>query len=781
MFSSFLNTGQGQSRSKSPSARRSRESTDHSTTDDERSYRRSSRGRYPESDSDDNNNAPETPRYVERTPDYYGAPPSKDDRRHSRREDDYGSGRTSTSKYAYPEVEDARTSGGRRERDQYLEDAETPRSARPNGNPYVNGDSARYAAFAGSGSIPGGFPGQSVKPVGVSPQPYQQQGPYANVGNVQYQNVDPSNIQYNYNTGGRQPSYSKAYDTVAAQPPKPSKPSISAQQKAYQDDRYARKESARPYQGRENSDERIKSVAEAGRRQSYHRERSPAPSPRGSAGVSVEQLRQNLGRLSTSGGATLGVGQTPATAGGRPPASPLLEAYKGTYQTISPLPSPQALALRRRDDDDLSDLELSSSDGSGDDHLKKQIRALEREKQRLSGHSSGTKLDAPKTKQRTSSTVSNTSTALSIRSKTKKAVSFYDPDSDAKKLAEALKGNHRTPDTKPLLKILPWLTADEITALKIAYKNHAKINGQGINLSKHIKARIPGNLGKLLYATSLGQYESDAYWANCFYQSGASRRELLIESLVGRTNQQIREIKDVFKDKRYDDDLEKCMKAELKADKFRFAILMALEERRMPEGLGINMKLVHEDGLDLHDALRSAGGETDMIKIVMHRSDDHLREVLNYYEKSYRRNFARDMISKSQNLVVSCALTPSNRPYANRLQGETLAHILNGALNKPLRDAILMHQAIDEFAPQDRIQSPNAAKPPSGRAELLISRVVRLHWDAKHLERVKREYEHRYKESLARAIARDVQGGMKTDDGKAWSGFCVDLVRSSEA
>lgn len=98
-----------------------------------------------------------------------------------------------------------------------------------------------------------------------------------------------------------------------------------------------------------------------------------------------------------------------------------------------------------------------------------------------------------------------------------------------------------------------------------------------------------------------------------------------------------------------------------------------------------------------------------------------------------------------------------------------------------MRDAILLHQAIDEFAPQNsRTPAPSAAKPAAGRAELLISRVIRLHWDPKHLERVKREYEERYGETVVRAIGRDVQGGMKTDDGKAWAGFAMDLVRSSE-
>lgn len=101
-----------------------------------------------------------------------------------------------------------------------------------------------------------------------------------------------------------------------------------------------------------------------------------------------------------------------------------------------------------------------------------------------------------------------------------------------------------------------------------------------------------------------------------------------------------------------------------------------------------------------------------------------------------------------------------------------------------MRDAMLLHQAIEEFAPPaqyGRSPSPIASKPSAGRAELLISRVVRLHWDSRHLEKVKRAYEERYRETVVNAIRRDVQGGMKTDDGKAWAAFCMDLIRSSEA
>lgn len=239
-------------------------------------------------------------------------------------------------------------------------------------------------------------------------------------------------------------------------------------------------------------------------------------------------------------------------------------------------------------------------------------------------------------------------------------VSFYDPAPDAKALAEALK--HSKPDPEPLIEILPRLSDEEIMQLRIEYKKHIKVQGKGINIAKHIKLKVTGNLGKAAHATALGRWESEAHWANFWYQSNSSRRELLIESLMGRSNAEIIAIKDSFRDKRYGDSLEKCMKAELKADKFRTAILLALEERRQEENAPLSADLVRRDVQDLYRALTAKeGGETAMINIIVVRSDNHLRQVLQVFEHTYRKNFAREMIRKSQNLVVCSA--PSSSPH----------------------------------------------------------------------------------------------------------------------
>lgn len=371
--------------------------------------------------------------------------------------------------------------------------------------------------------------------------------------------------------------------------------------------------------------------------------------------------------LSVSSANNLSVTGVPV---GRPPASPLLEAYKGTYQSISPMPSPIMMAPRL--DDDLSDLELLDAptdserrikhkrQSSRDDREhKEKRREKEREKEKEKEREKDRK-DRKSRHERHSSATENV--VLISPTSARKKVSFYDPTEHALALRDAL-SHHRSVDTKPLLDILPHLTSDEILLLRAEYKNHAKLHGKGINIAKHIKLKLGNSsFGKVCYATALGRWESEAHWANYYYQAGTSRRELLIESLIGRTNSEIREIKSCFRDTRYGNSLEKCMHAELKADKFRTAILLALEERRQSDREPLDRNLIHRDVQELHRAVTSReGGETAMLNIIVLRSDTHLREVLRAYEALYQQNFARALIAKSQNLVVSFSHTTSQK------------------------------------------------------------------------------------------------------------------------
>ncbi|EQK98048.1 annexin ANXC4 [Ophiocordyceps sinensis CO18] len=250
---------------------------------------------------------------------------------------------------------------------------------------------------------------------------------------------------------------------------------------------------------------------------------------------------------------------------------------------------------------------------------------------------------------------------------------------------------------------------------------------------------------KACYAVALGRWESEAYWANFWYQGDKTRRELLIEALMGRTNAEIRSIKDAFADKKYGDSLTRCMKTELSEDKFKKAVLLVLDERRMDDfdshgrRLPLDYDVVDGDVQDLRRAVKAdKGGESAMIAIVVKRSEAHLRAVLSEYEHRHRANFAREALKKSGNLV-----------------GELLAHILNGVINRPVRDALLVHHAL------------SASRKDHLRRELLISRLVRFHWDPAHMQAVKRAYRDRYAKDLQDAV-RDATSGL-------WGRFCCEL------
>ncbi|KIV89188.1 hypothetical protein PV10_08776 [Exophiala mesophila] len=649
---------------------------------------------------------------------------------------------------------------------------------------------SRHMSYVGSDpryAPPGGYDGSSAPPR------HERQQSYSGPKGVEYAQVEPwkyarpeQNVDYKYNDGaavsGQQQyaSFRPEYDR--------SRPSASERDR--NGDRKEKKSSDERCETREPRNKKYYDDDKYSQRDKKYREDKYGSSP--------DDVTKKMSKMAVAGGglgaATLGVGMATQgfQDGGRPPASPLLEAYKGTYQSISPMPGALVLA-NHKDDSDLSDFDLDHEDE--DDAIQRKIRKLEREKaefersrgkagdrnssgggyevreprdrnsdrggletreprsRRLSNLQLDTNAEARPPgsilRDRSPNRMSTTGVFSPITPNGKKTVSFYDPRDDAKRIARALQGNGPA-DPRPLVTILPPLSTDDLLALRAEYKNFAKVSGQGINIAKHIKMRIPGNLGKACYATALGRWESEAYWANSWYQGGASRRELLIESLMGRSNHDIKEIKNCFKDKKYGDDLERCIRAELKADKFRMAILLVLEERRMPESNPVDIRLVKDDVYELDRVLRGQGGESEMIKIIVMRSDVHLREMMRMFERTYETNFARAMISKSRNLV-----------------GETLAHILNGALNRPMRDALLLRQAISETAPGKE------------RTELLISRLVRLHWEPKHLERVKKIYYERYNITVREAIKREVGAYMKTAEGKMCSDFCVELVDSS--
>ncbi|PHH70861.1 hypothetical protein CDD80_5680 [Ophiocordyceps camponoti-rufipedis] len=499
--------------------------------------------------------------------------------------------------------------------------------------------------------------------------------------------------------------YGRKYEDDLAYGPMPGESSSSSSARYYEDAGGSRRDSYR-------------SSVRRGERSPSVERRSPVPgrdrSPAGMLGVdrggrerSRSRDRRDVSpRPPVSRMSSLAVGGPSSSSSSRrlSAASPLLESYRGTYQDCSPMPSPLLLPTKH---DQLEALSPLNSDVSDDDSGKRSRRAR-----------------------------------------------FHDSQDIASTIAHALRGQG-PPDTRPLIDILPSLTPSQVIDLRADYKRLVKTgpDHKGVNVAKHLRVRLKDDdplLAKACYAVALGQWESEAYWANFWYQGDKTRRELLIEALMGRTNDEVRRIKDAFTDKKYGDSLVTCMRTELKEDKFKRAVLLVLDECRMDDvdAYGrlrpVDARLVDDDVVDLRRAVKAdKGGESAMIDIVVRRSDGHLRAVLQEYERRHHSNFARESLKRSGNLV-----------------GELLAHILNGVINPPVRDALLLHHAL------------NASRKDDLRRELLISRLVRYHWVPAHMQAVRRAFRDRYGKDLRDAVRDSVPGPL----GRFCAGLCIARV-----
>lgn len=399
---------------------------------------------------------------------------------------------------------------------------------------------------------------------------------------------------------------------------------------------------------------------------------SPRPHSLSVSGGRPDGLNQRMDRLSVSGNRpdlqTIVPGGMPGgfPGGGLPPPSPLLEAYHGTYQSISPMP--QAMMLNDDDLDHLPPLDSlsprdSRSSGRRRAHSSSRrspspdYRGKPKDKLALEAYGGGgsgrdSYGGGGSRDQYSGGRNSYSSKKDASRKKDERRARIYDATDDALALVDAMAS--KPIDPEPITDILSALSHDQMLELRAEYKRHCKVQGRGINIAKHIKLKTSGNFGKIAYVTALGKYEGEGYWANYWYQSNSAKRELLIEALMGRQNLEIREIKDAFKDKRYGDSLTRCMDKELKADKFRKAVSLALEADRQEESDVWPAEYKQRDVDTLYRAIKAReGGETAMLGVVIMRSDAHLRDVLRGYERTYQSSFARDALRKSNNLVVS--------------------------------------------------------------------------------------------------------------------------------
>ncbi|RPA85879.1 Annexin [Ascobolus immersus RN42] len=160
---------------------------------------------------------------------------------------------------------------------------------------------------------------------------------------------------------------------------------------------------------------------------------------------------------------------------------------------------------------------------------------------------------------------------------------------------------------------------------------------------------------------------------------------------------------------RYGSSLERALKGDL-SGKTEKLFVMAIEECRQedwiqpdPNRIAMDVKLLRKAGEGVIGT-----DEITFAQVFTRSNDAHLRAVAQEYERTYGNSLRKVIDSE----------------FSGHLK-QAFSYILEGALNKAERDARLLEDSMKGFGTKDT---------------LLISRLIRVHWDQGHLEAVKRAY-----------------------------------------
>ena len=209
---------------------------------------------------------------------------------------------------------------------------------------------------------------------------------------------------------------------------------------------------------------------------------------------------------------------------------------------------------------------------------------------------------------------------------------------------------------------------------------------------------------------------------------GAGTKEsVLNDVLLGRSNADMRAIKHA-----YQTTFGRTMEGDVKGDlsmKTERLFGMVMAANRADESAPIIPQELDRDCSELHRATEGTVG-TDQItvcNILASRSDGQIRATAQHYQQKYHIALV-DVIKKK---------------FSNHME-DALLLMTNRALDRAMTDAVQLEETMKGVGTKD---------------ELLVNRVVRVHWNRAHLDQVKKAYLHRYKRDL---IAR-VKGETRSD------------------
>ncbi|CAJ2501488.1 Uu.00g043410.m01.CDS01 [Anthostomella pinea] len=295
----------------------------------------------------------------------------------------------------------------------------------------------------------------------------------------------------------------------------------------------------------------------------------------------------------------------------------------------------------------------------------------------------------------------------------------WDASPDARALRSAMKGIGT--DEKTLIRVLATKDPLQIENIKSTYfRDHSR------TLEKDILSETRGWFETGLVAIIRGPLLHDIHLLHSAMDGPGTKEKVLNDVLLGRSNADMKAIKGMYQHT-FNRPLETDIKGDLSMKTERH-FLIVTGANRAEDSAPVIPQAINQDVTELYRATEGKVGTDEMIvcSILSTRNDNQIRAINHAYEQKFRRRL-EDVIRKE---------------FRGHME-EALLYQLRHATDKYMHAAALLEDAMAGLGTKDH---------------LLVSRVVRYHWDQSAMANIKGAYQQRYHKSLASRIKGETSG-----------------------
>lgn len=276
-------------------------------------------------------------------------------------------------------------------------------------------------------------------------------------------------------------------------------------------------------------------------------------------------------------------------------------------------------------------------------------------------------------------------------------------------------------DEAALIRILANAGPLEIPVIKDTYQQRHRRS-----LESDVKSETGGYFESGLMSILMGPLQHDVWSIHEALKGAGTKESLLDDVLIGRSNADMNAIKHAYH-QTYHHSLESDVRSDLSAKTERMYV-MIISGARQEDSAPVIPQSVDADVSELHRATEGKRGveQLTVCSILTNRSDGQIRAIAHAYEQRFR-------------IPLETVL---KKEFSGHMEDALIRMVRSGS-DRAMRDAVGLEECM---------------KGPGTKDQMLVSRMVRVHWDRAHMAQVKGAYRAKFGRDLVTRIKGETSG-----------------------